>query len=213
MDGIKRGGVAAIAGAALAIVANAAVLAADPAVSDDRVSYPLSVAAFQLIQVFFALTQALMAWGILALVQSGVAGPGRTARIWGRLAVTGMGLTVLGELALIPVAGSDVDAAATSAATTVFGLGVVLADVGLIGFGVIAVRQNWWPTGWAALPLALGLFQLLVVTPVSLALGFASIGSFVVITVADVLTALIGVALLRDGVADQSRVSAQSQAA
>ena len=106
-----------------------------------------------------------------------------------------------------------VNAAATSAASTVFGVGVLLADVGLVGFGVLAMRLSRWPTGWAALPLVLGLFQLLVVTPVSLALGFASAGSFAVIAIADLLTALVGVGPLRDPVADESRRAAQSQPA
>ncbi|MBA2697666.1 MAG: hypothetical protein H0U61_02710 [Nocardioidaceae bacterium] len=205
MDAIKGGGRSAIAGAALAIAGNAVVLAADPAVSDDRVSYPLSTHSFQLGQVFFALTQALMAWGILALVGSEIAGSGRAARVWSKLAVAGMLLTVLGELALIPVAGSDADAAATSAATTVFGLGVLLADVGLIGFGVLALRLRQWWLGWAALPLVLGLFQVLIVTPVSFAFGFASTESFLVIAVADLLVALIGLGLLRNPVAEESR--------
>lgn len=197
MDAIKRGGLAAVAGATLAIAGNAAVLAADPAVSDDRVSYPLSTHVFQGGQLFFALTQALLAMGIFALVRSGIAGPGRAARVWGLIAVAGMVLTVPGELALIPVANSDVDAAATSAASTVFGLGVLLADIGLVGLGVLALRLRRWPAMWAALPLVLGLFQLLVVTPVSFALGFVSTGSFVVIVVADLLTALIGIGLMR----------------
>jgi hypothetical protein len=147
MDSIKRGGLAAIAGSALAIAGNAVVLVANPVVSDDRVSYPLSTHAFQLGQIFFALTQALMAWGILALVGSGIAAPGRVARVWGGLAVVGMLLTVPGELALIPVAASHVDAGATAAASMVFGLGVLLADVGLIGFGVMALRLRRWPAG------------------------------------------------------------------
>lgn len=106
--------------------------------------------------------------------------------------MVGMLLTVLGELVLIPVASSD---------------------VGLIGFGVLARRLRRWRAGWAALPLVLGLFQLLVVTPVSFALGFASTGSFLVIAVADLLTAAIGFGLLRNPVADESREAAQSQPA
>jgi hypothetical protein len=212
VDAKRRGGFAAIAGATLAIIGNAVVLAGDPAVSEHQVSYPLSTHAFRVGQVFFALTQALMAWGIVALVRSGIAGPGRTARVWGGLAITGMVLTVPGELALILVAGSDVDTGASSAASTVFGVGVLLADIGLVGLGVFALRLHRRPATWAAVPLVLGLFQLLVVTPVSFALGFASTGSFVVIALADLLTALIGVGLVQDPVAGRAREAAHSLA-
>jgi hypothetical protein len=194
----RRGGQAAIAGALLAIAGNAVVLPAAPAVSDDRVSYPLSTHAFQPGQVFFAFTQALTAAGIVALVRSEVVRPSHAGRVFGWLAVIGMALTVPGELALISVAHSTIDAASASAASTLYGVAVLLADIGLIGFGVLALRQRRWPAPWRLLPLLLGLFQLLVVTPVSLSAGFATTAAFVVITVADLLTAGIGLALVRE---------------
>jgi hypothetical protein len=52
--------------------------------------------------------------------------------------------------------------------------------------------------------------QLLVVTPVSLSAGFASTAAFVVIAVADLLTAGIGMALVLDPIADQSPAPIQS---
>jgi hypothetical protein len=205
----KRSGLAAITGTLLAIAGDAAVLAATPAVPHGQVSYPLSTHAFQLGQVFFALTQALMAVGIIALTRSRAVGPGRAGRIFDWLAIVGMVLTVPGELALIPVASSATDAAATSAATTFYGLAVLLADIGLIGFGILALWQRRWPSPWRYLPLTLGLFQLLVVTPVALSAGFASRAAFAVIAVADLLTASIGVALIRQPAADESPVPAQ----
>ena len=164
----KRAGQAAIAGAVLAIAGNALVHVAAPAVPDDRVSYPLSTPAFRLGQVFFALTQAMMAAGIVALVRSRAARPSSTSRVFGWLAIVGIVLTVPGELLLIPVAGSNVDSTSASAATTVYGVAVLLADAGLIGFGVLTLRHRQWPAAWRLLPLVLGLFQLLVVTPVAL---------------------------------------------
>jgi hypothetical protein len=55
-----------------------------------------------------------------------------------------------------------------------------------------------WPRRWAALLVALGLFQLVVVTPVALGAGFASGAAFVVITLQDVLVALLGFRLLSE---------------
>jgi hypothetical protein len=112
---------------------------------------------------------------------------------------------VPGELVLIPVADSTIDAASASAASTLYGFAVLLTDIGLIGFGVLALRQRRWPDPWRLLPLVLGLFQLLVVTPVSLSAGFASAAAFVVITAADLLTAGIGMVLVREPLAMGSR--------
>jgi hypothetical protein len=193
----RNTGIAAITGAALAIAGNAALFAVHPVVPSDKLSWPLSPHDYVFMQLFFALTQLLMAVGIFGLTRSDVVRPGRAARVLGTLAVTGMALTVPGELALILVRSDNADASAVSTLSGVFGLGVLLADVGLIGLGILALRQRRWSRGWAALPLALGAFQLVVVTPVSLAAGFTSVASNVTIGIADVLTALIGIRLLQ----------------
>jgi hypothetical protein len=206
----KRGGQAAIAGALLAVAGNALLLAATPAVPQNQISYPQSMHSFQLGQVFFALTQALMAVGVIALARSRAVRPGRARRVFGWLAGSGIALTVPGELLLIPVAGSSVDSGPASAATTFYGVAVLLTDAGFIGFGILALRHRRWPAGWRLLPLTLGLFQLMVVTPVALSASFANIATFVVITIADLLTAGIGLALVRDPVPDQTPVPPQT---
>jgi hypothetical protein len=206
----RNAGIAAITGAALAIAGNAALFAVHPVVPSGKLSWPLSPHDYVFMQVFFALTQFLLAAGIFGLTRSDAVLPGRAARILGALAVTGMALTVPGELVLILVRSDNADASAVSTLSGVFGLGVLLADVGLIGLGILALRQRRWSRGWAALPLALGAFQLVVVTPVSLAAGFTSVASNVAIGVADVLTALIGVRLLQT---TSTRQPAQARAA
>jgi hypothetical protein len=194
---LRRCGLGAIAGAALAILGNAFLFVVNPAVPDDRLSYPLSPQAYVWMQLFFALTQALLAAGVVGLVCSDVVRPSRAAHILGGLAVVGMLLTVPGELVLILVRRAAADASSVDTASSVFGLGALLADIGLAGIGVMALRQRRWPRPSAALPLVLAIFQLFVVTPVSFAFGFASVASNVVIGIADVLTALIGVAVIR----------------
>ena len=195
---IPLGGAAACVGAALAITGNALVLGADPMVASDIVSYPLSANAFRLGQVFFALTQALMAAGIVALVGSGMAGAGWRARFGGGLAVLGFVVTVPGERVLAFVATQAIDSDAVNAASSVFGIGMILADIGLILFGLDAVRARTWPQPWSTLQITLGLFQLLVVTPVVLGAGFASVGAFVVICLQDLLIGAIGLRLWRN---------------
>lgn len=207
---LTRCGISAIAGAVLAIVGNAALFAVDPSVPKGKLSWPLSAQQYVFMQVFFALTQALMAAGIFGLVRSDVVRPGRGARVFAGLAVTGMALTVPGELVLIVVRRADADAGAVAAMSSVFGIGLLLADLGLIGLGILALRQHRWPAAWAALPLVLGVFQLLVVTPVSISQGFTSVASNVAIGAADLMTALIGVALLHLGVTDERAVRPRS---
>jgi hypothetical protein len=204
----RRAGVAVITGALLEFAGNSVVHSSSPAVATDRVSYPLSVHAFQLGQVFFAITQVLIAVGIVALVRSDAVAPGLAARSFGWIAVVGIALTVPGELLLIAVAGSDVDGAAASTVSTGYGIAILLTDIGLIGYGALALRQRRWPAGWRLLPLVFGLFQLLVVTPVSLAAGFASGASYVVIALSDVLLVAIGLALVRRSVAPEPLATA-----
>ncbi|TDW15386.1 hypothetical protein [Kribbella kalugense] len=191
------GGIAAILGAALAIVGNALIVLAAPAAAPDTVSYPLSVTQFRWAQLFFAATQALMAYGILELVRSGAVRRRRSTVTFSFLAVIGFALTVPGELVLIPVASSASDSTAAAAASTVFGVGLLIADLGLIGYGLTALRDHHWPRPWAALPATLGAFQLLVVTPVALSTGFASTPTFATITLANLLIAALGVRLVR----------------
>jgi hypothetical protein len=192
---LRIGGAAAVCGALLAIAGNALVLGAAPNAPHDTVSYPLSPHDFRVGQVFFAVTQALMTVGIAALARSGAAGSTKRAAVGGWLALTGFALTVPGELALALVADAGVDSGSANAASAVYGVGVVCADVGLILFGSAALRAGVWPRPRAALPLVVGAFQLLVVTPVALSAGFATTAAFVVIAVQDLLLALLGLAL------------------
>ncbi|NUS58401.1 MAG: hypothetical protein HOV66_26650 [Streptomycetaceae bacterium] len=186
----RYGGIAAIAGALLAIAGNTALLFVTPAVTEEFVSYPVTPAQFRWMQLFFALTQALMAYGVFALVSSTA---GRHAsRIFAALSVAGFAITVPGELVLMLVAGKTFDDAATDAASSVFGIGMLIADIGLIGYGIAMLRTH----RWAVLPLVFGAFQLLVVTPAIFTTGFTSFTTYAAIAVADLLMAAIGVRLL-----------------
>jgi hypothetical protein len=206
----RRAGLAAMAGAVMAIVGNGALLLVDPSVPKHQVSYPLLTGAYAAGQLWFALTQALMTVGIVTLVRSSLVAPGRGRSVFGILAGIGMAITVPGELILIAVSSDDVDSSAASAASTVFGVGMLLAVIGLIGYGVLALRQRRWAWPWPAWPITFALFQLLVVTPVSLALGFASLASFVVIALSDAWVALLGWHLFGERAGDESTRPAQS---
>lgn len=64
------------------------------------------------------------------------------------------------------------------------------------GYGVAALRTRLQPAGWAALPLVLGAFQLLVVTPLAIGVGFTSVLTYTAMALADLLVVAIGVRLL-----------------
>lgn len=204
------GGAAACVGAALAVIGNAVILGAHPVVDSNIVSYPLSANAFRVGQALFALTQAMMTAGILALVGSRMAGTGWRARYGGGLAVLGFVVTIPGELVLAFVATKAIDSSAANAASSVFGVGVLLADIGLILFGLDALRARTWPRPWSILPITLGIFQMLVVTPVVLGAGFASVGAFVVIALQDLLIGAIGLRLWRERAHDAIAVKTEA---
>ena len=100
-DMTRSSGVAAIIGAVLAIIGNTVLFVVPPAVPTTMLSWPLSPSAYVWMQVFFAVTQLLMAAGIFGLTRSDIVRSSRAARVLGTLAVTGMALTVVGELVLI----------------------------------------------------------------------------------------------------------------
>jgi hypothetical protein len=187
----RYGGYAAIAGAVLAIAGNTALLFVTPAVAEDYLSYPVTAGTFRWMQVFFAVTQALMAYGVYTLVRPATE---RRTRVFSILATCGFALTVPGELVLIPLARNQFDDPAVNAASAVFGLGLLLADLGLIAYGATTLRRL--PAPLPALALGFGAFQLLVVTPMIFTTGFTSIPTYAAITVANLLMTTIGLRLL-----------------
>src|SRR5688500_10110664 len=82
--------------------ASGIVLAVYPAqVSEEMFSYPLDVAAFTALQIWFVVQHVGLLVGIVALARAGVMSTGRSAR-WGIvLAVAGMALLAVTELIAI----------------------------------------------------------------------------------------------------------------
>jgi hypothetical protein len=189
-------GGAGVAGAMLAIAGNAAVLAADPAAPAGTVSYPLSPGTFAWGQVFFAATQALIVLAVGVLAARCAQDTGRAGHVAAIVAIVGYALTVPGELVLAAVASRPTDSAEASAASSVFGLGLAVGSLALVVVGIVATRAGS-QRGLGALAATLGAVQILIVTPVVLSQGFASLPAFAVLTLADLLVAAIGVRLTR----------------
>ena len=195
---ILAAAVAALVGAAVAIVLNAIVMFAPAAGKPGLVAYPQAVDDYRSGQIVFAATQLLMGIGLFAMIRCRRAPLSGMGRVGGWLAIVGWAITVPGEIIIGVVADQSVDSDAATVATTVYGVGVLLADIGLILFGIAVIRSRSWWLSWRPLPLILGVVQLVVVTPVLLVIGFIGVPAFAVLVVQDVLVALIGVALLRN---------------
>ena len=117
--------------------------------------------------------------GVLGFARSGVAGPGRGARIGTVVALAGTALFFAGELLSIPVADQRLDETGAGLVTACFGVGNLLSAIGFIVAGVATVRAGQWD-GWRRfVPLATGIWLVvllgLVATP-ALAIGVGLYG-------------------------------------
>jgi hypothetical protein len=127
--------------------------------------------------------------GILGYARSGVAGPGRSARVGTVIALTGTAVLFAAELLSIPIADQRIDDTGAGLVGACFGLGTLLSAVGFIVAGVATLRAARWD-GWRRfVPLVTGIWLAVLVflaaTP-ALTVGVTLYGLF--------LTAL-GVAL------------------
>src|SRR6201991_1828962 len=188
----QKAALALIAGAIIHAIAGVAgqIVQSSTAVSDDMFSYPWTSAELVAVALVEALAVGLGFVGLVALRNSGVAGPTRAARTGLGVALAGSVLFVVAQLASITVRDGLVDEGAAGVVGGVFGLATLLLGAGLTAAGVAARRAGLWE-GWRPTALlACGLWTLamlgIVVTPV-MPLGIAVMG---------LLQAAIGTALL-----------------
>ena len=158
-------------------------------VSDEMWSYPWSSDALVPVSLLYAVFHGLVFVGILGFARSGVAGPGRGARIGPIFALAGTVVLFAAELLSIPVADQRLDDTGAGLVGAGFGVGTLLSAVGFVVAGIATVRAARW-NGWRRLvPLALGIWLtamlFLAATP-ALASSVALYG---------VLLAALGVAL------------------
>jgi hypothetical protein len=157
-------GLACIAGGALSIAACVATgIATSGAVSDDLFRHPWSASAFVGVTLALAALHVLILIGLAGLVRSGVAGCSRAARVGGVLALAGTAVLFVAEFASLPVAGQDVDETGAELVGALFGLGSLLATVGLLSLGVATLRAGCWEDWRRFTPLACGICLLIVI--------------------------------------------------
>ena len=168
-----------------------------PAVGTDRFSFPLSSEAFVGIQLFFFLHHLALAWGLFVVWRSGFAGTGLLTRIGGASSVISMSLLAVLELVSATAANLASSASTVTAILGVYGVLSLLNGVALIVFGIAAARSRRGSGLLRFLPLALGIYVIVPLTP-------ALFGPFVIARLAIggwmVLFAVLGWALLPDRV-------------
>jgi hypothetical protein len=143
----------------------------DPVVPDTRFSYPLSAGAFVAIQLWFCVQHLGLIAGQVALWTSGALGRSRTARAGHVLALGGMLLLAVTEVVATTAAESPYSSSRTDVLDVLYGISSVAAGVGLVIAGIAALRARVWQ-GWERwLPLALGVWVFVPMTPAIMA-GF-----------------------------------------
>jgi hypothetical protein len=189
---LRRAGLLGAVGGALSVISGLVVQGiVRPAsdVSDEMWSYPWSSDALIPVSLVYAAFHVLVFVGILGYARSGVAGPGRSARVGTVIALIGTAVLFVAELLSIPIADQRMDDTGAGLVGACFGLGTLLSAVGFIVAGVATVRAARWD-GWRRfVPLVTGIWLaalvFLAATP-ALTVGVTLYGLF--------LTAL-GVAL------------------
>jgi hypothetical protein len=186
--------VAGLLGLASAIV----LIVIQPSVGIDRFSYPLTSGEFAAAQAWFFVHHFGLLAGVYALWRSGVVGPGRLARVgsWG--AIVSIALLAACELLAISAADAGRPSGRADMMDSLYGISSSLIGITLIMAGVSVIRTGRWRGLRRFLPLALGLYIFVPLTPALFAsfllarlaiggwmLGFALLGWALIRTARD----------------------------
>lgn len=168
---LRRAGAICLAAGLLGAASGLYLLVVDPQVADSRFSYPLSAGAFAAIQVWFCVQHLGLLAGQLGLRSSGAAGRGRVVEGGHALAIVGMVALTVTEGIAIAAADDPYPSDLTDVLDTLYGLSSIAVGVGLVIVGVGVRRSGVW-TGWRGwVPLALGVWVFVPMTPMIIA-GF-----------------------------------------
>jgi hypothetical protein len=152
---------AGVLGIASAIV----LLSVEPAVGRDRFSYPFTPAGFVAAQVWFSVHHLGLLAGLYGLWRSGAAGTSRLGQLgcWG--AIVGMGLLSIMEVVAISGSEAAYPSPQANMIESLYGIPSILIGLSLIAAGISVIRARRWH-GWRrALPLLLGVYVFVPLTP------------------------------------------------
>jgi hypothetical protein len=131
----------------------------------------LDDAGFITIQIWFVVQHLGLLAGQVALRKSGAAGASRTASAGHLIGLGGMALLTVTELLAISASESPYPSSRTDVLDALYGVSSIAIGVGLTMVGVAVARERRW-TGWSRwLPLTLGIWVFIPMTPAMMA-GF-----------------------------------------
>lgn len=126
-------------------------------ISDEQLSYPWADATAITTSLLWGTTQVLFVIGLVAFSRSGAA-PSKAGQLGARLAVAGSLFYVVAHAISLVAYDAALDDPIALVVVTCFGVGTLLAAVGLIMAGTSALRSGVW-SGWRRYtPLALGIW-------------------------------------------------------
>jgi hypothetical protein len=175
-----------------------ALIIIPPSVGTDHFSYPLGPGAFTAAQVWFFVHHFGLLSGVYALWRSRVAGIGRLASVgsWG--AIASIALLAACELLAISAADALRPSGRADLMDSLYGIASIVTGITLIVLGVAVIRTGRWQGLRRFLPLALGIYIFVPLTPALFAafllarlaiggwmLGFAFLGWALIRTARD----------------------------
>lgn len=191
---VRAAGWACLIAGLLGVASGIALAVVDPVVEAGQWSYPQSVGAFTLTQLWFAIQHVGLLVGIVALGRSGAAGARRRTRVATQAAVIAMAALALTELIAILPAEDPADSGFVLALGGLYGVVTAVLGVSMTVVGIEVVRAGVW-RGWARwVPLAVGVWVFVPMFPL---MSTSFLGARLSISGWMLLFALLGAALLR----------------
>lgn len=139
------------------------------AVPEGRFSYPLAAGAFVAIQLWFFVQHLGLLLGQTALWRTGVAGRSRVSWIGHAIALAGMALLAVTEVIATTAADDPYPSERTDLLDILYGVSSMATGLGLVVVGVAVVRAGAWPGARRWLPLAMGVWVFVPMTPAIMA--------------------------------------------
>lgn len=159
--------VAGVLGAASGLV----MVAVAPAVPEGRYSYPFESGVFIAIQTWFFVQHLGLLAGQWGLRVGGAAGTGRLVRWAHWVGLAGMALLSVTELLAISAAWDPYPSARTNILDAFYGISVIGIGVGMTAVGVGVIRQRRWLSWHRSVPVAIGIWAFIPMTP-AIAAGY-----------------------------------------